>query len=148
MTKRVPSRFEQWAWSPISAYRVGLTLTYAATVYFGVSAIVAGVPAFTIAAPNGWTPIWGSVLVLGGAVAAIGSTSSSKRFELVETFGAAALFLTLGGYSGTLLTLAYGAGDSNRAAIGAGFLALGIPSFVRLLWLLTQLGRKQADDER
>lgn len=140
--RRAPSRFERWAWSPISAYRVGLTLGYLATIYFGVSAFIAGVPAFQIAAPSGWTPIWSTVLVLGGAVAAIGSASSSRLFERIELGGAWALFLTLGGYAATLLYLAYSEGDANRAAAGAGFVALGVAPGVRLLWLMSQLGRK------
>lgn len=139
---RQPTRFERWAWSPISAYRIGLTLTYAAMVYFGVQAFIAGVPAFVIAAPHWWTPVWACILVLGGMVAAIGSAGSSKRFERVETVGAWALFLTLATYAVTLLVLAYGTGDNSRAAVGAGFVALGVMPLVRLLWLMSQLGRK------
>jgi uncharacterized membrane protein YhdT len=144
---REPTRFERWAWSPISAYRLGLTLSYIAMVYFGVQAFIAGVPAFIIAAPEGWTPIWASILVLGGIVATIGSAGSSKRFERVETWGAWALFLTLATYAITLLVLAYGNGDNSRAAVGAGFVALGIMPLVRLLWLMSQLGRKKAAPE-
>jgi len=138
------SRFERWAWSPITAYRVGLTLGYLSMIYFGTSAFIAGVPAFQITAPTGWTPIWASVLVIGGLGAAIGSTNSTKLFERIELCGAWALFLTLSGYAATLLWLAYSDGDSNRAAAGAGFVALGIPPGVRLLWLMSQLGRKAA----
>lgn len=141
---RRPTRFEQWAWSPIAAYRLGLTLSYSAMVYFGVQAFIAGVPAFTIAAPQGWTPIWASVLVLGGITAAIGSASDSKLFERIETAGAWALFLTLATYAVTLLVLAYGTGDNSRAAVGAGFIALGVMPLVRLLWLMSQFGRKVA----
>jgi hypothetical protein len=138
------SRFERWAWSPITAYRVGLTLGYLATVYFGTSAFIAGVPAFQLTAPSGWTPIWASVLIIGGVVATIGSASSEKAFERTELVGAWALFLTLGCYAATLLWLAYSEGDSNRAAAGAGFVALGVAPGVRLLWLMSQLGRKPA----
>ncbi len=146
MTKepRRPTRFERWAWSPISAYRLGLTLGYVAMVYFGAQSFFAGVPAFTIAAPEGWTPIWASILTLGGIVAAIGSAASSKAFERVETVGAWVLLLTLGTYAFTLLVLAYGIGDQTRAAAGAGFVALGVQPLVRLLWLMSQLGRKKA----
>lgn len=136
--------FERWALSQVYAYRVGLTAGYVATVYFGLSALVAGVPAFDLAAPEGWTPIWGTLLIVGGVVAAAGSLSDSKRFRRVELIGAVFLFLTLGGYAGTLLWLAYGTGDTARAAAGAGFVALGIHPLVRLAWLLSQLGRKPA----
>lgn len=141
---RRPTRFERWAWSPISAYRVGLSVGYVAMVYFGIQAFLAGVPAFVIAAPLWWTPIWAGILVLGGIVAAVGSVGSSRLFEIVETVGASALFITLATYAITLLVLAYGAGDINRAAVGAGFAALGVQPFVRLLWLMSQLGRKKA----
>lgn len=140
---RTPTRFERWAWSPIIAYRIGLTAGYLATIYFGVSAFIAGVPAFQIAAPGGWTPIWSSILVLGGAVAAFGSIADGHVFRRVELVGSWALFLTLGGYAAVLLVLAYGAGDVNRAAVGAGFVALGIQPGVRMLWLMSQLGRKR-----
>lgn len=142
--RRQPTRFEQWAWSPIGAYQLGLTLSYIGIVYFGVSAFIAGVPAFTIAAPEGWTPIWAAGLVAGGAAASIGSVSESKPFRRSETVGAWVLFLALGTYATTLLVLAYGGGDATRAAAGAGFAALGIMPFVRLLWLMSQLGRKKA----
>lgn len=144
---RLPTRFERWAWSPISAYRLGLTLGYVAMVYFGVQSFIAGVPAFTIAAPQGWTPIWASALIAGGVAAAIGSAASSKRFERIETVGAWILLLTLGTYALTLLWIAYGIGDQSRAAVGSGFIALGVQPLVRLLWLMSQLGRKQPAQE-
>ena len=140
---RQPTRFERWAWSPISAYRLGLTLGYVAMVYFGVQSFIAGVPAFAIAAPEGWTPVWALILIGGGVAAAIGSAASSKVFERVETVGAWILMLTLGTYALTLLWIAYGIGDQSRAAVGAGFIALGVQPLVRLLWLMSQLGRKK-----
>lgn len=140
---RQPTRFERWAWSPIIAYRIGLTLGYITTIYFGVSAFIAGIPAFTITAPYGWTPVWASVLVLGGMVASFGSITDGHAFRRIELVGAWALFLTLGGYAAVLLVLAYGAGDASRAAVGAGFVALGIQPGVRMLWLMSQLGRKR-----
>jgi hypothetical protein len=141
-TPRQVSRFERWAWSPITAFRIGLTLGYIGAVYFGISAFIAGVPAFVITAPYGWTPVWAALLVLGGVVAVFGSLSDSRRFRNVELAGAWALFLTLGVYSAVLLALAYGTADANRAAVGAGFVALGIQPGVRMLWLMSQLGRK------
>jgi len=140
--KRSPSRFERWAWSPITAFRIGLTLGYIGAVYFGISAFIAGVPAFVITAPDGWTPIWAGLLIVGGIVATFGSLSDSKVFRRVELGGAWALFLTLGVYSSVLLALAYGSGDASRAAVGAGFVALGIQPGVRMLWLMAQAGRQ------
>lgn len=142
-TPRNPTRFERWAWSPIIAFRLGLTVGYLATVYFGVSAFIAGIPAFVLTAPEGWTPIWSVVLVIGGAVGAIGSVSDSKPWTRIELAGAWALFLTLGSYAAVLLFLAYGQGDSTRAAAGAGFLALGVQPAIRMVWLMSQLGRSK-----
>lgn len=136
------SRFEVWAWSPITAYRIGLTLAYVAAIYFGVSAFIAGIPAFELTAPRGWTPIWAALVVLGAGTAAIGSVSDAKTFRRVELAGAWTLFLTLAVYATVLLFLAYGQGDAGRAAVGAGFVAVGVPPGVRMLWLMSQLGRK------
>lgn len=136
------SRFEKWAWSPITAYRVGLTIGYIAAIYFGLSAFIAGVPAFQLTAPYGWTPIWSLAVVLGGACAAIGSIGDSKGFRRAELAGSWTLFLALGVYAAVLLLLAYGSGDPDRAAVGAGFVALGVTPGVRMLWLMSQLNRR------
>lgn len=135
---RQPSRFERWAWSEIPAYRLGLTLGYGGTIYFGVSAFIAGVPAFDIAAPDGWTPIWAAVLVLGGTVGLFGSIADSRRFRAVELGGAIALAATLTTYAGTILAIAYGSGDVGRATAGAGFVGLAVPPVIRMLWLISK----------
>lgn len=137
------TRFEVWAWSPIAAFRVGLTTTYLATIYFGISALIAGVPTFNILAPNGWTPIWAGVLVLGAMVGSIGSISDSHLFRRIELGGAWALFVTIGIYAVCLLILAYAHGDTNRAAAGSGFVVLATAPGVRMLWLMSQLGRSK-----
>lgn len=139
---RALTRFEKWAWSPITAYRIGLTISYIGAIYFGVSAFIAGIPAFEQTAPQGWTVWWASLVSLGGATAAIGSVSDSKWFRRVELVGSWTLFLTLAVYATVLLFLAYGQGDAARAAVGAGFVALGVTPGVRMLWLMSQLGRK------
>lgn len=140
---REPTRFERWAWSPILAYRLGLTLGYLTTIYFGISAFIAGIPAFQITAPEGWTPIWSAILIVGGIIATAGSIADGHVFRRVELVGAWTLFLTLGGYAVVLLILAYGSGDAGRAAVGAGFVWLGVQPGVRMLWLMSQLGRKR-----
>jgi len=139
---RKPSALERWAWSPITAFRIGLTLTYIGAIYFGTSAFIAGVPAFVIAAPDGWTPLWAGVLVIAAVLAAIGSAADTKPFRLMELIGSWALFISLGVYAIVLLFIAYHDGDATRAAVGAGFVALGIQPGVRMLWLMAQLGRK------
>ena len=139
---RSPSALERWAWSPITAFRIGLTLTYIGALYFGVSAFIAGVPAFLQAAPDGWTPPWAAVLSLSSILAAVGSAADSKPFRLMELIGSWALFICLGVYAIVLLFIAYHDGDATRAAVGAGFVALGIQPGVRMLWLMAQIGRK------
>ncbi len=139
--RRETSRFERWAWSPIMAFRIGLTIGYIASVYFGVSALIAGVPAFVITAPEGWTPVWASLVILAGIAATFGSISDGRVFRRLELGGSWVLFLTLGTHATVLLILAYGTGDVSRAAVGADFVALGVTPGVRMLWLMSQLGR-------
>lgn len=136
--ERTPSRLERWAWSEIPAYRLGLTLGYAVMIYFGISAFIAGVPAFDIAAPEGWTPIWAAVLVLGGAVGITGSINDKPRLRAIELVGSSLLSLTLVTYAGTILAIAYGVGDSGRAAAGSGFVGLAVPPVIRMLWLIAK----------
>lgn len=130
-----------WAWSPITAYRIGLTLSYLAIAYVGLSGIVAGIPVFDLTAPQGWNVIWGAVVTLGAVFAAIGS--ATDRLRGLETLGGAMVFAMLVGYASAFLVVAYGAGDANRAAVGAVVLALGLQPGMRLLWLLSQLGRRR-----
>lgn len=141
-TPRQLTRFEKWAWSPITAFRVGLTVTYLATIYFGVSAFIAGVPTFNILAPRGWTPFWAGFVVLGAMIGAIGSISDKHVFRRLELGGAWTLFVMISVYAVCLLILAYAAGDVDRAAAGSGFVVLGVTPAVRMLWLMSQLGRK------
>lgn len=133
--------FETWAWSPITAYRIGLTLSYFAVGYVGVSAAVAGIPVFDLTAPSGWNVLWGVVVTGAAALAAIGSITDRLRW--LETIGASLTFAMLVSYASALLVVAYGAGDANRAAVGAVVLALGLQPGMRLLWLLSQLGRRR-----
>lgn len=137
--ERTPSRFERWAWSEIPAYRLGLTLGYAGTIYFGISAFIAGVPAFTIAAPEGWTPIWSAVLVVGGVVGLIGSIEDRRVLRAIELGASAFISATLTTYAGTVLFLAYASGDTGRVAAGAGFVGLAVPPVIRMLWLIAKM---------
>ena len=143
-TRRYPTRFERWAWSPILAYRVGLTLNYLGALFFGVSAFFAGVPAFRLTAPEGWTPIWALVLSVGAILAAVGSISDVQKHRIFELLGSMAVFLTLAVYAVILLGFAYVVGDADSAAVGAAFVALGVQPGVRLAWLVSQVGRKTA----
>lgn len=136
---RVPSRFERWAWSPAKVYRLSLTVLYVASTYFGVSALVAGIPAFLSTAPHWWTFFWAVALIIGSITAAVGSLRDTMLFERFELVGTILLFITIGSYAVILLVLAYGLGDTNRAAAGAGFIALGSLPGMRMLWLISQV---------
>lgn len=141
--KPILSSIKTWASSQVAAYRVGLVLSYVAMMYFGASALMAGVPAFDVTTPEGWTPIWSSVVILGGMIGAVGSlragaepiTREVKIFNAIETTGAIMLFLALGTYAAVLLILGFGYSSPGRVSGGAGFIALGINPTVRMLWL-------------
>jgi hypothetical protein len=111
-------------------------------IYFGVSALIASVPSFVIAAPDGWTIFWAIALTLGGAIGALGSVARLKIFERLELIGASLVTLTVGSYALILLFLAYFLGDAGRASSGAGMVALTAPILVRTLWLASQTLRK------
>lgn len=136
--------FRKWAKSQVSAYRLGLVIGYLATIYFGAAAFVAGIPAFTTTGSGNITPYWSSLVCVGGFIAAIGAikaggepvTLTVLRFGRIEMVGAILLFLTLGTYAAVLLVIGYGYGDTSRAAIGAGFVALGVHPAVRMIWLI------------
>lgn len=136
--------FRGWISSQVAAYRVGLVLGYLAMIYFGTSAYITGIQTFQFTTPEDWTPIWSSVVVLGGLIGSIGSlragTEPANRhiriFNRIELVGAIMLFLTLGTYAALLLIIGYGYGDGGRASAGAGFVALGIHPTVRMLWLI------------
>lgn len=141
-TQRKLSKFEVWAWSPVISFQIGLTAAYLAMIYFGLSAAFAQVPAFRHTAPDGWTIYWAIALVLGGMLAALGSISRVKVFEVLELLGSLLITLTVGSYAAVVLFLAYGYGDVDRASSGAGFVALVVPILVRMLWLASQSLRK------
>ena len=136
--------FKRWARGQVAAYRIGLVVGYLAMIYFGMSAFVAGVPTFEITTPRGWVPIWSMIVVVGGLVAAIGAikagtepvTREVRVFNRIELGGAIALFLTLGTYAVYLLVLGYLFSSADRAATGAGFMALGVHPAVRMVWLI------------
>lgn len=136
--------FITWSRSQVAAYRLGLVLGYLGMLYFGASALVVGIPAFEFTTPEGWTPIWAGAVILGGLVAAIGAirageepiTRDVRIFNWIELVGAVLLFLTLGGYAAVLLVIGYGYGDAGRSVVGAGFVVLGIPPAVRMIWLI------------
>jgi hypothetical protein len=131
-------RFYKWAWTELPAYRLGLLLGYSFAVYFGISAFVAGIPSFNIAAPEGWTDIWSAILILAGPIGLVGILKDHPRYYRIELIAAAALSFTLFTYAGTLLFLAYTEGELARAAAGAGFAWLTIAPMIRMFWLIAR----------
>ena len=134
-----------WASSQVATYRVSLVLGYLAMMYFGGSAFVAGIPVFQLTTPDpaSFNVVWSSIVIVGGLVAGIGAiragtepvTREVRVFNRIELVGSTLLFVTLFTYAGLLLTLGYTQGDNGRATVGAGFVALGIHPFIRMLWL-------------
>jgi len=137
-----PTRFQLWAWSQVLQFQVGLTATYVAAIYFGVSALIATAPAFIETAPEGYAFLWAIALIIGAVTGSIGSISRRKLFERLELIGSSLVSLTIGSYASVLLFIAYGLGDTTRISGGAGFVALSIPFIVRTLWLASQALRK------
>ena len=113
-------------------------------IYFGASALIAGIPTFEFTTPMGWTPVWATAVILGGLIGGLGSiragsepvTRAVRVYNRIELAGAILLFLTLGTYATLLLIIGYGFGDAGRASIGAGFIALGMHPTVRMIWLI------------
>lgn len=140
----LPGFFSAWAKSQVTAYRLGLVLSYVATTGIGAVALVNGIPAFEITTPEWWTLIWSLAVILGGVVAAVGaihagetpSTLQVRTFNRIELAGSIALFLAMTGYAAVLLVLGYGYGDTSRASSGAVFVALGVAPAVRMVWLI------------
>jgi hypothetical protein len=136
---RRQSRFEQWAWTEIPSYRLGLLLGYSFAIYFGLSALIAGVPAFELGAPAGWTPIWSWLLIAAGPVGLVGILKETPRFRTIELVASSILAGSLVVYAGTMLFLAYVSDLDDRAAAGAGILWLSVAPMIRTTWLLAQV---------
>lgn len=139
---RKPTRFQIWAWSPVLSFQVGLTASYLAAIYFGISSVIATAPAFQETAPHWYQFFWAVALVLGGCFGAVGSVSRHKAFERIELAGVSLVSLTCGSYAAVLLFIAYGLGDTTRISGAAGFVTLVVPFLVRTLWLSSQMFRK------
>lgn len=140
--RRVPTKFEIWAWSHVLSFQIGLTGLYIGLFYAGIASTIATLPALIETSPQGTGFYWGVALTLGAGTAAVGSIGRKKWFEVVEFIGSALVSLAVGSIAGVLTALAYGLGDAQRIAGAAFFTALAIPLLVRTLWLASQLRRK------
>lgn len=139
---RKPTRFEIWAWSPVISFQIGLTAGYLGMVYFGVTTLVTASPAFHQSAPAGWSLYWSIALILGGLVGGLGSVHRSRVCERLELFGAAVVSLAVGSYAALILGMSHILDELPSHAMGAGLVALVIPTVVRTLWLASQSLRK------
>lgn len=134
---RERSKFEVWVWTELPAYRLGLLLGYSFAVYFGISALIAGVPAFTLTAPDGWTFIWACLLVIGGPIGLIGILQDTSKFRKTELLAAVIISWALSIYAVTVLFIAYMTGDLTRVAAGAALAWLASGPTIRMFWLVS-----------
>lgn len=135
------SWLERWLFSEIPAYRLSLLVGYAFAMYYGISALIAGIPAFDLTAPDGWTPIWAWVIVVAGPIGLAGAVHDSPGFQRVELLGVTVLTGGLTVYALSVLFLAYGEHDEQRVTAGATLAALAAIHLVRMLWLIVQVVR-------
>lgn len=138
---REPSRFEKWAFSEVAMIRVALVLVYLGYLYLALASLRAGVPAFTLTAPEAYTPIWAGLLALAGVNAAVAATSD--RWMAWERWSSLAVSALMGAYVGTITILGYVTGDVNRQAVAAGLTIAFILPACRFLWLAAQTGKKR-----
>ena len=139
---RKQTRFERWAWSPVVSFQIGLTLSYLGLIFFGTTSFIANVPVFQITAPEWWSQYWATALGVGGIMGFFGSIHRRKSYETLELFGSAISALALGSYALSLLVVAYGIGDVDRATSATSMVVLTIPFLVRTLWLSSQSLRR------
>jgi hypothetical protein len=140
------SRMAIWAWSPVIVLRVALVSVYLLYVYASVIAFVAGVPVFTLTAPEGYTPIWAFLLGAAAVVSAIGSlTDRWQKIEKWATLGLSALLL---GYIGGVNIVGFVEQDLDRQFIGVITLIAGVLPFTRFVYLAAQSGKKKHEPAR
>lgn len=138
------SRFEVWAWSPVIVLRVSLVATYLLYVYGAVIAFIAGIPIFSLLAPEGYTSIWAALSLPAALVAAIGSISD--RWEKVEKWAALALTALQSGYVLGVNSVGFALGDLGRQYVGVIAVIALIPPAVRFVYLAAQSGKVRMDD--
>lgn len=141
MMTNMRTRIKHWAWTGIVIPRWALVLKYLIFVYWGYWAIVAGIPAFDITAPPGWAVIWGSLMVLSGAISAIAATRLD--LEKIERWSVGFLLVLVLGYIGSLNVLAYSSNLANYQALAAGITGLFVLPLARFFYLASQAGKKK-----
>lgn len=142
---RTPTRFEVWAWSPIVVLRVALVTTYLLYVYFGIISFIAGIPAFTLTAPQGYTSVWATLLVVASVISAVGAIED--RWNRVERWASLALSSLMLGYVGTINVIAWISGLVDRQAVAAAVAIGFVLPVCRFVYLASQAGKKKAAPE-
>lgn len=145
---RKQSSFEQWAWTEIPAYRLGLLLSYSFSVYFGISALIAGIPIFEIGAPTGWTTFQAIAILIAGPLGVLGIVQDTLWFRRVELAAATILSLAVFSYAATMLYIAYATEDMGRVSNGAALMWLATGPIVRMFWLIAQEVAHQQTNHR
>lgn len=139
--QRQMTALEQWAWSPVIVLRVALVIVYLLYVYGGVIAFIAGIPIFTLLAPEGYTSLWAAALVPAAVVAAVGSLA--ERWENIEKWAALALTALQSGYVVGVNAVGFAGGDLTRQYVGVlSVIAIVLPA-TRFVYLAAQSGKKR-----
>jgi hypothetical protein len=136
------SRVRNWAWTPIYVPRWAFVIKYLLFVYWGFWAILAGIPAFDMTAPHGWSVIWGSLMVVAGAVSAASVTRA--RGERIERWSVGVLCVLSIGYIGSINVLAFVSALPNYQALAAGISLVFVLPLARFLYLAAQAGKKKS----
>lgn len=142
-TAKQRNRFAIWAWSPIIVLRVSLVSTYCFYVLAGLIGVRAGIPIFTLTAPQGYTLIWASILGIAALVAAIGSLSD--RWHTAEKWAAMFLSAMLLTYVGALFTVGFVENDLGRQFIAVISAIGALLPVTRFVYLAAQSGKRHVE---
>ena len=140
---RQKNRFTAWAWSPIIVLRVSLVATYLVWVFASAIAFIDGVPIFNLTTPQGWTPVWATVLGTSAIVSAIGSLAD--RWQKLEKWSSMVLSAMILTYVISLNSAAWLEGDLTREFAGAIAIIAAILPVTRFVYLAAQTGKKHAE---
>lgn len=141
ISSRVPSRFETWAWSPIIVLRIALVATYLLYIYFGIISVIAGIPVFTLTAPEGYASIWGTLLAIAAVVSAIGAVDD--RWNRIERWASLVLSSLMLAYVAAINLVAFVSHDVNRQAVGAAVTIGFVLPVCRFIYLASLAGKKK-----
>lgn len=140
------SRWSIWAWSPVVVLRVALALTYLMYVYAAVIAFIAGVPVLNLTTPEGYLPVWATILGVSSLVSAVGSLTD--RWQQVEKWASLGVSAMMLAYLGGLNLMGFIENDLNRQFVGAIAIIASILPFTRFVYLAAQTGKRKLIDVR